>query len=395
MRQLVRVPADRGTDRPVAAEFFAGIGLVRMGLEGAGFRVAWANDIEPDKQQMYTAHFQDDPAEHTYALGDVARVRAADLPAHLALAWASFPCTDLSLAGWRRGLGGQNSGTFWQFTKVLDDLGHGNRPPVVALENVSGLATSHGGDDLAAAVGELNRLGYSVDVLEIDARRFVPQSRPRLFLIGAQNPPSDEPLPNSELRPDSLQAVFGDPTLRTHRAALPAPPPPLTSGLSSTEYIERLRPHDPRWWDEQRTAAFLSSLSPMQSARISRLRRVRTLTYRTAYRRTRHGVAVWEVRPDDVSGCLRTARGGSSKQAVVQLGRGGVQVRWMTPVEYARLQGAGSYRLDGVRENQALFGFGDAVCVPVVQWLSKNYLLPLVRGELSSSTPDDVMVFSA
>jgi DNA (cytosine-5)-methyltransferase 1 len=54
----------------------------------------------------------------------------------------------------------------------------------------------------------------------------------------------------------------------------------------------------------------------------------------------------------------------------------------MTPGEYARLMGAPAYRLDGLRRNQALFGFGDAVCVPVVEWLAKCYLLPAVRGEM-------------
>ncbi|MGH3234842.1 MAG: hypothetical protein ACRDOH_16630, partial [Streptosporangiaceae bacterium] len=85
----------------------------------------------------------------------------------------------------------------------------------------------------------------------------------------------------------------------------------------------------------------------------------------------------------DVSGCLRTARGGSSKQALVKVGGGNVRIRWMTPREYARLMGAQGYRLDGLRRNQALFGFGDAVCVPVVAWLAGHYLMPLIRGEIS------------
>ena len=41
------------TARPKVLEFFAGIGLARIGLESAGFRVAWANDFEPDKWAMY------------------------------------------------------------------------------------------------------------------------------------------------------------------------------------------------------------------------------------------------------------------------------------------------------------------------------------------------------
>ncbi|MGV7705409.1 DNA cytosine methyltransferase, partial [Mycobacterium kansasii] len=71
-----------------------------------------------------------------------------------------------------------------------------------------------------------NELGYSVDVIALDARRFLPQSRPRMFVIGALNPPPDTAEPHSELRPDYLQWVFGDPNLRTHRAYLPDPPGP-------------------------------------------------------------------------------------------------------------------------------------------------------------------------
>ncbi|MGV0081740.1 DNA cytosine methyltransferase [Mycobacterium colombiense] len=364
--------------KPKAMEFFAGIGLARIGLEKAGFQVTWANDYEPDKRAMYVEHFGESDG-HVFALGDIAQVKAADLPTDAALAWASSPCTDLSLAGWRRGFAGSESGVFWHFVKLLDQL-EDNRPPVVVLENVTGLATSHGGDDLSAAITAFNDLGYSVDVVALDARRFLPQSRPRMFVIGAQNPPADTAEPHCELRPDYLQWVFGDPSLRTHRAHLPAPPAPRIKGLSAL--IDDIAVTDERWWDAERTAAFVASLSPTQRARVAELKRGKGVKYRTAYRRTRAGVAVWEVRPDDISGCLRTARGGSSKQAVVRLGNKRLQVRWMTPREYGRLMGAGNYSLDGARTNQALFGFGDAVAVPVVGWLGKHYLMPLVRGEL-------------
>jgi DNA (cytosine-5)-methyltransferase 1 len=367
--------------RPRALEFFAGIGLARMGLEKAGFQIAWANDYEPDKKAMYDAQFGETEA-HQFALGDVAAVKADALPRDASLAWASSPCTDLSLAGSRAGLAGAESGTFWQFVRLMGELGE-DSPEVVVLENVVGLATSHGGEDLAAAIRAFNDLGYSVDVLSIDARRFVPQSRPRLFLVGAKNPPEDVADPNSELRPDWLQAIYGDDSLRTHRAALPAPPVPLTEGLGGL--MEDIPLGDERWWDEARTEAFVSSLSPAQRNRVAALKRSTGVKYRTAYRRTRNGVAVWEVRADDISGCLRTARGGSSKQAVVRLGNTRLQVRWMTPREYARLMGAGEYDLSAARNNQALFGFGDAVAVPAVAWLAESYLMPLVKGTFSTA----------
>jgi DNA (cytosine-5)-methyltransferase 1 len=368
--------------QPQVAEFFAGIGLARLGLEVAGFRVSWSNDIEPTKRDMYTGHFRDDPATHKFVLSDIADVKANDLPHGLSLAWASFPCIDLSLAGWRRGLNGTHSSTFWSFAQLMDDLAD-SRPGVVVLENVVGLATSHDGTDLVAAIGELNRLGYSADVLTIDARRFVPQSRPRLFIVGAQDREIGEAQFDETLRPEWLRRPFEDPSLRTHRFPLPDPPPLLTDGLASI--VETVPLHDPLWWDNRRTAAFISSLSATQLSRLEVLRSGSKSTYRTAYRRTRDGKPMWEIRSDGVAGCLRTARGGSSKQALVEAGNGSVRVRWMTPSEYARLMGANDYKLDGLRRNQALDGFGDAVCVPVITWLAEHYLMPLVRGAAISA----------
>lgn len=360
--------------RPKALEFFAGIGLARLGLEAGGFDVSWSNDYEADKYEMYSAHFDDGP-NHVYAVGDIGGILASDLPP-AALAWASSPCTDLSLAGTRSGLSGRESNAFWLWIDLLRDLG-AQSPEVVVLENVIGLATSHGGDDLRSAIRALNELGYSIDLLSIDARRFVPQSRPRMFLVGAKHPPGDIS-ESSVLRPDWVQSFYGDASLVMHSAPLPAPPDFLLDGFG--KLTEEMSLSDERWWGEERKRAFIDSLSETQRERVAALRRDSGVKYRTAYRRTRNGRPVWEVRADDVAGCLRTARGGSSKQAVVRLGNGKLQVRWMTPIEYARLMGAGDYNLAGARTNQALFAFGDAVAVPAVEWLATEYLMPLVSG---------------
>lgn len=367
----------RNASRPKAIEFFAGIGLARLGLEQAGFQVIWSNDIDSSKCEMYRNNFGES-LRHTLVEGDMGDLRGEDLPQDAKIAWGSSPCTDLSLAGTRAGLNGKQSGAFWQYIRLLDELGC-RRPPVAVLENVNGLATSHSGEDLAAAVRAFNDLGYSVDVLSIDARRFVPQSRPRLFLVGLQNPPVEEQS-DSPLRPDWLQQVFADASLRTHRAPLPEPPAPLMTGFGL--YVEDMPEDDQRWWPKEKTDLFMKSLSSVQSARVSKLCTEDSISYRTAYRRTRNGKAVWEVRADDISGCLRTARGGSSRQAVVRLGQGKACVRWMTPREYAVLMGAAHYNIDGLRANQVLFGFGDAVAVPVVEWLGEHYFLPALKGTL-------------
>src|SRR5262249_35619893 len=91
-------------------EFFAGGGLARLGLE-PDFACVFANDIEPAKAKAYAAAFGGD---HMH-VGDIWRLNSADLPDQAALAWASFPCQDLSLAGARAGLAAPRSGAFWGF----------------------------------------------------------------------------------------------------------------------------------------------------------------------------------------------------------------------------------------------------------------------------------------
>jgi DNA (cytosine-5)-methyltransferase 1 len=358
-----------------AAEFFAGIGLMRLGLEAAGVETVWANDIESGKRDLYTANFGEDE----FVLCDIRDVSGDSLP-DVEIATASFPCTDLSLAGNRQGLGpasaprGNSGGSsmFWEFARVLSEMG-GRRPPVVLLENVLGFASSHGGRDLLGAVTELNSLGYSCDLLAVDARHFVPQSRPRMFIVGLAEAPDEAVCATFAERPAwAREFATSAPGARLHAQHLPALP---TGPASLAAIVERLPADALEWWGPERFARFVASLSPIQAARLKALRESPELVWRTAYRRTRNGVAVWEVRADGISGCLRTARGGSSKQALVEAGRGEARVRWMTPREYARLMGADHFQLTGPH-NQALFGFGDAVCVPVIAWLCEHYLAP-------------------
>lgn len=356
-----------------AAEFFAGIGLVRAALAEADIEVVWANDIEPAKEHLYAANFGGDH----FRLDDIRNVVGDDIP-DVDVATASFPCTDLSLAGSRRGLAGVQSGMFWEFARVLEEMGD-RRPSVVLLENVPGFATSHGGRDLADAVGHLNELGYVCDPFVLNADRWVPQSRERLFIVGMTEKlyhPAGEP---DEMRPPWLIKFMKEHSGLLLQANVLEPPAPAAQPLD--DYVQRFRHDNEIWWTPAQTAAFTRSLSDVQRERFERLRVGRKLTWRTAYRRTRGGVAVWEMREDPIAGCLRTARGGSSKQAVVELGRGNARVRWMTDREYARLQGVGDeFEFAGLSSNKVMFGFGDAVCVPVVAWIAQHYLRPAVES---------------
>lgn len=355
----------------VAAEFFAGIGLVRLALEKHGFRVAYANDIDPDKLEIYEQNF--DAVD--FHLGDVHQVAADSLP-DCDLLTASFPCNDLSIAGTRKGLNAGQSSAFWGFLNVVTQMQR--RPPLILLENVPGFLSSREGQDFAAALEALHELGYAVDAFLIDASRFVPQSRLRLFVVAKRDAPSGDVADVSQSwnRPAALvRFIHAHSEIRWNVGNLPEPPPRETN---LTSVLEDLPDDHPAWWNDDRTNYFMGQLSDRHRAVADRMIESPEISYGTAFRRVRHGRSMAELRVDGIAGCLRTPRGGSGRQILFKAGQGRRQVRLLTARECARLQGVpDSFRI-GVPLNQALFGFGDAVCVPVVGWIAQHYLRPLL-----------------
>lgn len=356
------------------AEFFAGIGLVRMGLEKSGWKCVFANDIDPKKLEMYQAQFPD-AGEH-FVLGDVRSVPASHVP-EIDLATASFPCTDLSLAGARAGLAGQHSSALWPFLEVLHKIEHA-RPRLVLLENVVGFLTSHGGADFKSALMALNNIGYEVDAFIIDAVHFVPQSRPRLFVVGRYSPESlivrqrRQPVfLESQVRPYALaRFIFDNPEIAWNIETLPALP---SKKSNLAEVLEDTPADSADWWSNDRSNYLLSQMSDKHLAIANSMISSPTTTVGTVFRRVRAGRSMAELRVDGVAGCLRTPKGGSGRQILFFAGNGTFRVRLISPRECARLMGADDFRLS-VPNNQALFGFGDAVCVPVIDWIARCYL---------------------
>ena len=84
-----------------------------------------------------------------------------------------------------------------------------------------------------------------------------------------------------------------------------------------------------------------------------------------------------------MAGCLRTPKGGSARQIVIAVADGTLRMRWMSAREYARLQGADDFPIT-VGPLQAMYGFGDAVCVPAIEWIDRNILSPLFRSQASA-----------
>ena len=367
------------------AEFFAGIGLMRLGLEQEGWTAVFANDIVEDKYEMYRAQFGNGDAH--FVLGDIHDLDSTQIP-KVAMATASFPCNDLSLAGMRKGLGGKQSSAYWGFVRILDEMGN-RRPPIVLLENVAGFLTSHGGRDFQAALLALNRLGYATDAIIIDAARFVPQSRVRLFVVGIlRNSRADWKIRESmkfyesSVRPRALaDFIFTHPEIVWEIRSLPPLP---NSSPALSDIVEKLPDDSGFWWNEERRDYLVSQMSEKHTRQLRQMMDAQSWSYGTVFRRVRKGQSMAELRNDGIAGCLRTPRGGSGRQILLQAGYGKVNVRLLTPRECARLMGADDFMIRAPL-NQALFGFGDAVCVPVIRWIAKHYLNPLVK-EIRDST---------
>lgn len=360
--------------------------MARAGLE-PDWRCAFANDIDPKKAASYVENW----GNAEFRLGNIFDLKSSDLPGEADLAWASFPCQDLSLAGNGAGLDGARSGAFWGFHDLVHGLKLRGRPPkLLVLENVGGAVTSKDGRDFETVCRALKTLGYVFGGLMLDAVHFVPQSRPRLFVVAlrADLDPAARAFVDGPSRfwtTDALKRSYArlSPDLRkAWRWWRLAAPPTRRIGLSD---IILENPTDVRWHSETETERLLALMAPTNLAKVETAKRRGCRIVGTVYRRTRlddrgEKVQRAEARFDDVSGCLRTPAGGSSRQTVVVIDGQLVRSRLLSKREAARLMGLPeAYKLPS-RYNDAYHLAGDGVAVPVVRFLSVNLLQPILAA---------------
>ena len=360
-------------------EFFAGGGMARAGL-GSHWTCLFANDIDPKKAFSYATNW----GEQQVVVRDVARLKSADLPGVAALVWASFPCQDLSLAGMGAGLDGDRSGTFWPFWNLVKALRVEKRAPrMIVLENVKGALTSHGGRDFAAIGAALTNADYRFGAMLIDAVHFLPQSRPRLFVVAIDKSTTvpDELVADQiveERRPPAVVAAYGKLSRQSQEAwiwwQLP-PPPPRNSTFAD---ILEDDPQGVRWHTEAETNRLLGMMSAANLAKVEAAKRSGKRMVGGLYRRTRD-VQRAEICFDDVAGCLRTPAGGSSRQTIMVVEGALVRSRLLSPREAARLMGLADDYVLPSNYNEAYHLAGDGVAVPVVRFLAAHILEPILR----------------
>ncbi len=372
---------------PQFYEFFAGCGMAREGL-GSEWACLYANDFDPMKVDAY----RDNWGEDDIHLADINDVTPDDVPGLADLAWASFPCQDLSLAGNYAGIGKAcdlaqtRSGTFWAFWRLIKSLDEvGRAPPVIVLENVYGVLTAKGGRDFAAIGDCFAAAGYRFGALLINAEHFVPQSRPRVFVVGVRDNielPAGltRPAPDPAWHPRALTAAHDGMTKKAQRAwvwwNLPSP----VGGRKALETLIEARPKGVRWHTPVETQRLVGMMSARNLGKLERMKASRKRTVGTVYKRTRQGEQRAELRTDGIAGCLRTPAGGSSRQLIVVAEGDKVRSRLLSAREAANLMGLPrDFKLPS-NYNDAYHVAGDGVAVPVVRHLATSILRPIVAA---------------
>ncbi|MFE0757895.1 DNA cytosine methyltransferase [Inquilinus sp. NPDC058860] len=370
-------------------EFFAGAGMARAGLSG-GWECLFANDSDLQKQQLYLENWAGvdiDPR-------DVALVRADDLKGAADLAWASFPCQDLSQAGSKLGVGrggeavATRSGALWPFLGIIGALAVQSRQPtLLVLENVVGLLNSNGGSDFQAICSALSDIGYAFGAVVVDASYFVPQSRPRVFVIALRR---DVPVP-SALRCEIPCSPWHTKILLRARRELPAAdadnwvwwnlgPAPGTRNKELHQLIDIGDGAD--WNTNAETERFTRMMSPSQLARLADARAAGRTVIGSLYLRMRPGpdqknVQRAEIAFGDTLGCLRTPRGGASRPRIIVVDGERVRTRLLSTREAASLMGLDEDFALPPLYYDAFKLIGDGVVPAVVRFLAARLLEPL------------------
>lgn len=261
---------------------------------------------------------------------------------------------------------------------------------MIVLENVCGALTSHEGTDFAAIGAALAGGSYQFGAVVMDAAHFLPQSRPRLFIVAVRSTLSvpagliaDGPI--APWHPSALIVAHGKLSKRAQAAWTwwRLPPPPVRNTTFS-DLIEET-PKGVEWHTQEETKHLLSLMSSVNLAKVEAAKRAGRRMVGGIYRRTRtdgEGTKVQraEIRFDDIAGCLRTPAGGSSRQSIMIVQGSMVRSRLLSPREAARLMGLPEDYVLPENYNQAYHLVGDGVAVPVIRFLAAHILEPILAS---------------
>jgi DNA-cytosine methyltransferase len=157
-------------------DLFSGIGGFHLGFEKAGFEVnSYFSEVDKYAIDVYKNNFK-----KSKYVGSVTDVRGTQLPKIDAITFGS-PCQDFSLAGKRKGMGGDRSSLITEAIRLIDEC----RPRFFIWENVKGTFSSNNGEDFWAIIQAFTNIGgYRLEWQLLNTKWFLPQNRERIYLVG-------------------------------------------------------------------------------------------------------------------------------------------------------------------------------------------------------------------
>ena len=157
-------------------DLFSGIGGFKLGFEKAGYEcMSYFSEVDKHAIAVYKNNFK-----NSKYVGSVTDVRGEQLPKIDVITFGS-PCQDFSLAGKRKGMGGQRSSLILEAIRLINEC----RPRVFIWENVKGTFSSNNGEDFAAILQAFANIGgYRLEWQLCNTSWFLPQNRERIYLVG-------------------------------------------------------------------------------------------------------------------------------------------------------------------------------------------------------------------
>lgn len=322
-------------------DLFAGIGGLRVGFEGIGGRCVFTSEWDKYARLTYQANFRDN---HELA-GDIRPYSEnPEMIPEFDVLLAGFPCQPFSIAGVSKknalgrphGFLDDTQGTlFFDTAKIIQH----HKPTAFVLENVKNLERHDKGKTFATIMHVLeHELGYKVQHRVISSRPWVPQKRERIFIVGFKN--------ETQFKLNSLK--------------FPETSPKLRSILEPNGSVDPKYTLTPRLWE------YLQG-------------------YRAKHEAKGNGFGYGLCGPDDVARTLSARYFKDGSEILIE--QKGLRPRRLTPQECARLMGfeRGERKWHipkGVSDTQAYRQFGNAVVVPVVEFIA-NAMKPYLYASLA------------
>lgn len=131
---------------------FDGSGTCPLAASAVGITPAWASEIEPFPMAVTQSRFP-----RMAHLGDITKMNGAEIEPVDIITFGS-PCQNLSMAGNRKGLAGEQSVLFLDAVRIIREMRcatNGRYPQIAIWENVYGAFSSASGEDFRTVLETL------------------------------------------------------------------------------------------------------------------------------------------------------------------------------------------------------------------------------------------------